>query len=86
LKDYFFELLLPLLIVGEPYVAPSSPPKDNDAATLEVLEQDLQNCRDLLELEPDSKWTRLSMVLVMRTIDRRKHYDDIIASIDKLKV
>ncbi len=58
----------------------------SSSESLAVLEQDLQNCRELIELEPDSKWTRLSMVLVMLAIDKAKHHEEILASIHKLKV
>ena len=56
-----------------------------ESKTLEVLETDLKNCQELLELEPDSKWTRLSMILVMQAIGDKKYHGDIIASLDKLK-
>ena len=56
------------------------------AKTLEVLEQDLKNCKELLELEPDSKWTRLSMILVMQAIgDDEKYHGEILESLKQLK-
>ena len=58
--------------------------KTADAATAEVLRQDLQNCRDLLELEPESKWTRLSLVLVLRALDEDAHAGDVADSLDAL--
>ena len=58
--------------------------RESDPATLEVLEQDLQNCRDLLDLEPDSKWTRLSMILVMISIDEGRYIEEILSSLERL--
>ena len=42
-------------------------------------------CRELLDLEPDSKWTRLSMVLVMEALDEEEHAEEILESLEKLK-
>ena len=56
-----------------------------DAKTREVLMQDLQNCQELLELEPDSKWTRLSMVLVMKSLDEKKYLSQILTNLENLQ-
>ena len=60
--------------------------KLSDESTKEVLEQDLRNCLDLLELEPDSKWTRLSLIQVMRTLDEEKFAERILSNLDKLQI
>ncbi len=53
--------------------------------TKAVLEKDLQNCRDLLELEPDSKWTRLSMTLILKALDQKANTKEIEENIRKLR-
>lgn len=40
------------------------------AAVLDILRTQLHQCEELLELEPDSKWTLLTAALLMRAIDR----------------
>nr|ACO11797.1 Geranylgeranyl transferase type-2 subunit alpha [Lepeophtheirus salmonis] len=49
-----------------------------------ILEEELKNSLELLELEPDSKWTLSSALDIMLTLDFRKYYDDIFKFIDQL--
>ena len=46
----------------------------SEEKTEKVLEEELQNCSMLLELEPDSKWTRYAKVLIMKALDPEKHH------------
>jgi geranylgeranyl transferase type-2 subunit alpha len=55
-----------------------------DAETFQVLEQELQNCNELLELEPDSKWTLYTKVLIMKTMDGDKYHGDIVSGFELL--
>jgi hypothetical protein len=42
--------------------------------TEKVLEEELENCSMLLEMEPDSKWTRYARILIMKALDPEKHH------------
>jgi len=44
-----------------------------EPAVLDELKGQLKSCQELLEYEPESKWTLLTAALLMRAIDR-KHY------------
>lgn len=57
---------------------------DLDEVTAQVLETELNNCDELLELEPDSKWTLYTKVLLMKTLDPSKYHDAIIEGFEKL--
>ena len=46
----------------------------SEEKTEKVLEEELQNCSMLLELEPDSKWTRYAKVLIMKALNPEKHH------------
>ena len=42
----------------------TSPQSTLDDATRQLLVEEMDNCRQLLELEPDSKWTMLTLALI----------------------
>ncbi|GLH00441.1 Geranylgeranyl transferase type-2 subunit alpha [Gryllus bimaculatus] len=50
-----------------------------------VLETELDSYHQLLDLEPDSKWTLLTIVLLMQAIDRHLYKDDTMQKIGQLK-
>jgi len=49
------------------------------------LEQALDNCNQLLELEPDSKWTLYTKVLILLALDSHSNHQEILASLESLK-
>ena len=53
--------------------------------TKAVLQEQLENCQQLLELEPDSKWPSYIKILLMQILDSQTHHQDIISTFDKLK-
>ena len=55
-----------------------------DETTFQVLEEELKNCQELLELEPDSKWALYTKVLIMKTMDPEKYHDEIVKGFDSL--
>ena len=52
---------------------------------VEELKSQLNSCEQLLEFEPDSKWTLLTAALLMRAIDREKYHQQTIDNLEKLK-
>jgi len=56
----------------------------NDDVTDQLLVDEMDNCRQLLELEPDSKWTMLTLALIAQSVDPHKHYEEIVAIYDNL--
>jgi len=57
------------------------PSKDTE----KVLKQALDNCVQLLELEPDSKWTLYTKVLILLALDSHKFHKDILESLALLE-
>ncbi|XP_030562184.1 geranylgeranyl transferase type-2 subunit alpha [Drosophila novamexicana] len=49
------------------------------------LQTQLQSCLDLLEYEPDSKWTLLTSALLMRAIDVTGYHEQSLAHLSKLE-
>lgn len=52
---------------------------------MEELRSQLSSCEQLLEFEPDSKWTLLTAALLMRAIDKELFHERMIANLEKLK-
>ncbi|KAF4518171.1 hypothetical protein B566_EDAN007862 [Ephemera danica] len=65
---------------GKP-VLPSS--KYSPNVTAELQEQ-LASCEQLLQFEPDSKWTLLTSVLLMQAIDSKLHHSSVLSALEKL--
>ncbi|CAO1356209.1 unnamed protein product, partial [Diamesa hyperborea] len=55
------------------------------AAVMEELNSQLDSCNQLLEFEPDSKWTLLTASLLMRSIDRFKYHEKTVEFLRKLE-
>jgi len=53
-----------------------------EATTKEALKEDLSNCEQLLELEPDSKWALLAKVMLLEALDQRE--DEVEPTLDRL--
>jgi hypothetical protein len=62
------------------FEAPPSP------GTRAVLEEQMENCRQLLELEPGSKWPLLTQARLMRSLDLVRHRSAILAAYAALEV
>ncbi|KAL5280311.1 hypothetical protein ACFFRR_004346 [Megaselia abdita] len=45
------------------------------AGVVETLKAQLDSCNELLEYEPDSKWTLLTASLLMRAVDRKGYHE-----------
>lgn len=56
------------------------------SAVLDVLKNQLESCQQLLEYEPESKWTLLTAALLMKAIDRTRHHSEILACLEKLEI
>ncbi|XP_062502519.1 geranylgeranyl transferase type-2 subunit alpha-like [Corticium candelabrum] len=54
-------------------------------ATAAVLQEELESCKQLAELEPDNKWTLLTLVFLMRCLNMRTYFSDIITLLHKLE-
>lgn len=55
------------------------------AAVLEELNNQLESCNQLLEFEPDSKWTLLTASLLMRSINRFQFHEKTLEFLRKLQ-
>uniref|UniRef100_A0A1Q3FJH0 Geranylgeranyl transferase type-2 subunit alpha n=1 Tax=Culex tarsalis TaxID=7177 RepID=A0A1Q3FJH0_CULTA len=54
-------------------------------AVVDVLKAQLESCQQLLEFEPDSKWTLLTAALLSKAIDHEANHDQIVQYLEKLK-
>jgi len=50
-----------------------------------VLEEQLENCKQLLELEPESKWPLLTQARLMKCLDKEGYHDAILATYSTLQ-
>lgn len=55
------------------------------AAVIDELKNQLDSCNQLLEYEPDSKWTLLTAALLMRSIDRFHYHEKTLEFLKKLE-
>lgn len=55
-------------------------------AVKEELKGQLDSCNQLLEYEPESKWTLLTASLLMRAVDRKEHHSKTVEFLKKLEV
>jgi len=52
--------------------------------TKTVLQQALSNCQELLELEPDSKWTLYTKLLIQLNLDSRANHQEVVEGLTRL--
>ncbi|KAI5641446.1 protein prenyltransferase alpha subunit repeat domain-containing protein [Phthorimaea operculella] len=52
---------------------------------VEELNSQLDSCRQLLALEPDSKWTLLTTTVFLHCIDAKLHHNEVIQNLQTLK-
>lgn len=55
------------------------------SAVMDELKNQLDSCNQLLEYEPDSKWTLLTASLLMRSIDRFHYHEKSLEFLQKLQ-
>lgn len=58
---------------------------DFGLTVMDELRNQLDSCNQLLEYEPDSKWTLLTASLLMRSIDRFHYHDTTLEFLKKLQ-
>ncbi|XP_031617079.1 geranylgeranyl transferase type-2 subunit alpha [Contarinia nasturtii] len=56
------------------------------SGVLNVLQEQLSSCQQLLEYEPESKWTLLTAALLMRAVNRKEYHAASLEFLDKLKM
>ncbi|EDV94797.1 geranylgeranyl transferase type-2 subunit alpha [Drosophila grimshawi] len=67
------------------FVPPHSISTSCSKELLAELQTQLKSCMDLLDYEPDSKWTLLTSALLMRAIDVDKYHEQSLAHLIKLE-
>ena len=73
--------------VGDAYIGIKCPTFGYEfgAAVRDELKSQLDSCNQLLEFEPDSKWTLLTASLLMRSIDRFHYHAQTLDFLKKLQ-
>jgi len=71
-------------VLGSGFVDLKFDPEPSEE-TSKVLTEELDNCEQLLEMEPESKWTNYTKAMLMKALDSNKYYDDILEIYEKLK-
>jgi len=71
-------------VLGSGYMNLKFDPKPSKE-TEKVLQDELENCQQLLELEPDSKWTNYTRAMLMKALDSHKYFEEVLATYDQLK-
>uniref|UniRef100_A0A182K124 Geranylgeranyl transferase type-2 subunit alpha n=1 Tax=Anopheles christyi TaxID=43041 RepID=A0A182K124_9DIPT len=82
------ELTLQVQIISQEQVIGVKKPKfgyEFGSAIMDVLKAQLASCLELLEYEPDSKWTLLTAALLMKAIDQRGYHETIRQHLTKLE-
>uniref|UniRef100_A0A6M2DHR2 Geranylgeranyl transferase type-2 subunit alpha n=1 Tax=Xenopsylla cheopis TaxID=163159 RepID=A0A6M2DHR2_XENCH len=59
-------------------------PKFGDRVRTELATQ-MEACKSLLELEPDSKWTLLTLALILRALDSKKYHEESLGLLEKIR-
>ncbi|ALC46973.1 CG12007 [Drosophila busckii] len=67
------------------YFVPPAAVSSCSKELLAELQTQLQSCLDLLEYEPDSKWTLLTSALLMRAIDADANHERSLTHLSKLQ-
>jgi len=72
-------------VLGSGFVDLKFDPEPSEE-TVKVLKEELDNCEQLLEMEPDSKWTNYTKAMLMKALDSNKYFDAILEIYENLKV
>lgn len=80
--------MLPSKQYGDSYIGKSviSFQRKYSEPVLEELKTQLDSCRQLLALEPDSKWTMLTTAVFLHCIDAKSYHKEVIGLLQNLKV
>ena len=73
------------LVLGSGFLKLKFDPEPSEE-TRKVLQEEFENCQQLLELEPESKWTNYTKAMLMKALDSNKHFDEILAIYENLKI
>lgn len=74
--------LEPLMFVGKSNISFQN---NYSQPVIEELQKQLEACRLLLEMEPNSKWTLLTTTIFLHCIDAKQYYEESINNLNLLK-